>query len=492
LTSAPPPSPDGGRPNVVVFVVDDMGWTDSGAYGSEYYETPNIDRLADEGMLFTDAYAPSPVCSPTRASILTGKYPARLGITAAGGHLAAHPPDAPAYPETARPDRRVIAPLSRRFLDPSENTLPKALRAAGYRTGHFGKWHLGGGRRYWPEHHFDVAWHGTPDPGPPIPNGYFSPYSFRAGTITPGPPGEYLVDRLTDEALAFIHASRDGPFLLNVWQFGVHGPWDHKVEYTEQFARKRDPTGRHRNPIMASMLKSVDQSLGRIMARLAELDLADRTVIIFSSDHGGNVTSNAGGNWKMLAWDDRRRKDWLRWAGDQPPTNNEPLRAGKASLYEGGVRVPLIVSWPGVIPAGTRSGEVVMSIDFYPTLVDLIGLATPADAAFDGISFSPVLRDPAASLDRDTVFTFLPHEYPLVRPAAAVRHGRWKLIRWLDVRPPETVHELYDLSEDLGERENFAERRPELVEHLDGLIDGFVRETGARLPKPNPDYDPDP
>jgi len=312
----------------------------------------------------------------------------------------------------------------------------------------------------------------------------------RDGTVTPAPPGEDLVDRLTHGALAFIDASRDGPCLLNVWQFGVHGPWDHKVEYTEQFARKRDPTGRHRNPIMASMLRSVDESLGRIMARLAELGLSERTVILFTSDHGGNVTSNAGGNWKMLAWDDRRRSDWLRWAGDQPPTNNEPLRAGKASLYEGGIRVPLIVSWPGVIPAGTRSGEVVMSIDFYPTLLDILGLATPAEAAFDGITFSPVLRDPAARLDRDAVFTFLPHEYPLVRPAAAVRQGRWKLIRWLDVWPPEAVHELYDLGEELGEREELAERRPEIVERLDGLIDEVIRSTGARLPKPNPGYDP--
>jgi arylsulfatase A-like enzyme len=491
LTPDPPPRLDASRPNVVLFVVDDMGWADSRAYGSTYYETPNIDRLASEGMRFTDAYSASPVCSPTRASILTGKYPARLGITAAGGHLSPQHPDSPPYPDSAPPTRRVIAPFSRRFLDPREHTLPKALRAAGYRTAHFGKWHLGGRRRHWPEHHFDVAWHGKPDPGPPRPNGYFSPYSFRAGTITPGPPGEYLVDRLTDEALAFIDANRDAPFMLNVWQFGVHAPWDHKVEYTEQFARKRDPTGRHRNPIMASMLKSVDESVGRIVDRLAELGLYERTVILFTSDHGGNVTSNAGGNWKLLAWDDRRREDWLRWAGDEPPTSNAPLRAGKASLYEGGIRVPLIATSPGLIRAGTSSDEVVMSIDFYPTLLDLLGLEKPADVEFDGISFAPLLRDPAARLERDAVFAFLPHEYPLVRPAAATRQGRWKLIRWLDVTAPEPVHELYDLGDDLGEQENLSERRPEVVERLDGLIDGFVRATGALLPRPNPDYDPD-
>jgi arylsulfatase A-like enzyme len=486
----PPPRSGSGRPNVVLLVVDDMGWTDSGAYGSTYYETPSIDRLASEGMLFTDAYAASPVCTPTRASILTGKYPARLGITGAVGHMSSPPADAPPYPETAAPHDRVIAPVSQRFLDPRESTLPKALGAAGYRTGHFGKWHLGGRRRHWPEHHFDIAWHAIPDPGPPYPNGYFSPYSFRAGTITPGPLGEYLVDRLTDEALAFIDDSRDRPFLLNVWHFAVHGPWDHKVEYTEQFARKREPAGPHRNPIMASMLRSVDESLGRIMARLSGLGLSDRTVIVLTSDHGGNVTSNTGGNWGMFEADDRRRNDWLRWAGEQPPTSNHPLRQGKGSVYEGGVRVPLIVSWPGVIPAGTRSSEVVMSIDLYPTLLDLLGLPKPPGTAFDGVSFAAVLRDPAATLDRDAVFTFMPHAFPTERPGVTARQGKWKLIRWLDVQPPEPVHELFDLAEDVGERENLAERRPEVVERLEGLIDEFVRETGARLPKPNPAYDP--
>lgn len=258
------------RPNVVLFLVDDMGWRDCGAYGSRYYETPQIDRLAREGIKFTDAYAANPLCSPTRASILTGKYPARLGLTSAVGHLPPLPEGAPRYPENTPPGRPITTPESRRYLPPAEYTLAEALRDAGYRTGHFGKWHLGLTEPHWPERQgYDVAWHGKPDPGPPGPNGYFSPYSFKAGTITPGPEGEYIVDRLTDEAIRFIEESHEQsrPFFAAVWQYGVHGPWDHKEEYTKQFADKQDPQGRQGNPVMASMLKSVDESLGRIVAK---------------------------------------------------------------------------------------------------------------------------------------------------------------------------------------------------------------------------------
>jgi len=475
-------------PNVVLFIVDDMGWMDSSAYGSEYYETPNIDRLAEGGMLFTDAYAASPVCSPTRASILTGKYPARLGITGALGHLEALPEGTPPYPEEAEPDRPLIAPHSRRFVDPQEHTLPKALREAGYRTGHFGKWHLGSRRRHWPDQHFDVAW-SAPYASPNRPEGYFAPYHFRRGTIEPGPPGEYLVDRLTDEAIGFIEDNRERPFFLNAWQWGVHGPWDHKEQYTERFARKQDPRGEQGNPIMASMLQSIDESVGRIMSKLDELGLTDRTIILFSSDHGGNVLSNTPGNWRAMEQDERRKGDWLKWAGERPPTSNAPLREGKASVYEGGVRVPLIVSWPGEIAPSTRSSEVVMSIDFYPTLLDLLGLQLPDDDRFDGISFAPVLRDASARLAREAVFNFMPHDPWSSRPGVSVRRGDWKLIRRFDAEPDES-YELYDLREDIGETTNLARQQPDIVRQLDALIDGFLRDTGALVPKPNPAYEP--
>jgi arylsulfatase A-like enzyme len=495
-TALAEPSP----PNVVLFLVDDMGWRDCGAYGSRYYETPHIDRLAREGMTFIDAYAANPLCSPTRASILTGKYPARLGLTSAVGHLPPLPEDAPRYPENMPPGRPIITPESLRYLPPAEYTLAEALRDAGYRTGHFGKWHLGLTEPHWPEQQgYEVAWHGKPDPGPPGPNGYFSPYSFKAGTITPGPEGEYIVDRLTDEAIRFIEESHEQsrPFFAAVWQYGVHGPWDHKEEYTKQFAEKQAPEGRQGNPVMASMLKSVDESLGRIVARLDALGLAENTIVVFTSDNGGNVHSNTR--------DDRRKANvkpghpqwrslssYRKYAGHLPPTNNHPLRSGKGTLYEGGVRVPLIVRWPGKVPAAASS-EIVSSIDFYPTLLELLKVPQKEKTKFDGISFAAVLRDPSVGLEREAVFNYFPHGGPSKPPGVTVRQGKWKLIRWFETGPDyPSLYELYDLEADLGETTNLAQQHPERVRELDALIDGFLKDTGAAIPKPNPRFKIDP
>jgi arylsulfatase A-like enzyme len=270
------------RPNVILFLVDDMGWMDCGAYGSKYYPTPHMDRFAGRALRFTDAYA-QPLCSPTRASLLTGKYSARHGITSATGHLPPQPPGFKFLPDSAPANRPLLSPESKNYLEPSEFTLAEALRAAGYRTAHIGKWHLGLTQPHWPEQQgFDVAFHCHPDPGPP--GNYFSPYGVkpdgeprgqqRVGTITDGPPGEYIVDRLAAEAVKFIEANRDRPFFLNLWQYGVHGPWGHKSNYTQQFAGKTDPRGKQGNPIMASMLKSVDESFGRILDTLDRLQLA--------------------------------------------------------------------------------------------------------------------------------------------------------------------------------------------------------------------------
>ncbi len=485
------------KPNVVLFLVDDMGWMDCGAYGSRYYETPHMDRLARRGMRFTDAYAANPLCSPTRASILTGKYPARLGITSAVGHRPPLPTESPRFANKAAPGRSIILPESLRYLDPDEYTLAEALRDAGYRTGHFGKWHLGLTQDYWPERQgFDVAWHGKPDPGPPSPNGYFSPYSFKAGTITPGPKGEYIVDRLTDEVIRFIQASGTRPFFASVWQFGIHGPWDHKQEYTKQFVGKRDPRGRQGNAVMASMLKSVDESLGRIVAKLDELGLTDNTIIVFASDNGGNVHSNIEADrtkanvkpghplWRSL-------ESYRRYASYLPPTNNHPLRAGKGTLYEGGVRVPLIVAWQGKIRAQTRSSEVVCSIDFYPTLLDLLDLSAADGVTFDGISFAPVLRDPTAKLNREALFNYFPHGGPSKPAGVTVRQGDWKLIRWFETGPNyPSSHELYNLKRDIGETKNLAAKHSEKTQQLDALIDGFLKKTGALVPKSNPAYKP--
>ena len=335
--------------NIVLFLVDDMGWMDCGVYGSKYYETPHMDKLAKQSMLFTDAYA-HPLCSPTRASILSGQYPSRHGITTASGHQPARPQGQSRFPKGAPSNKPLLYAASKNYLDPALITLPEVLGEAGYSTGHFGKWHLGLAPEHWPETHgFQVAFHAQPSPGPPG-SRYFSPYGVHKtgepsarhpmGTITDGPKGEYITDRLTDESIAFIEANKDKPFFLNLWHYGVHGPWGHKEEYTAKFAKKKDPRGEQRNPIMASMLKSVDESLGRVMDKLDELGLTKNTIFIFYSDNGGNVHSNAPSDRKIAKIKPGHPKyamleDWKKWAGPEPPTNNAPLRGRTARAPDG-------------------------------------------------------------------------------------------------------------------------------------------------------------
>ncbi|MCB1234007.1 MAG: sulfatase [Verrucomicrobiae bacterium] len=482
------------RPNVVLFLVDDMGWMDSSVYGSKYYETPNMERLAKQSMRFTDAYA-VPLCSPTRATILTGQYSARHRITSASGHQPAAPPDASPYPAKGKPQQRFLYAASKNYLDPGLVTLAEVLRDAGYRTGHFGKWHLGLMPEHWPETQgFETTWHCAPDPGPPS---YFSPYDVAAegrptgqhhvGNITDGPDGEYITDRLTDEALKFIDAHRDEPFFLNLWQYGVHGPWGHKEAYTAEFAKKTDPRGFQRNPIMASMLKSVDESLGRVLDKLDSLGLTENTLFIFFSDNGGNTHSNTPDDTKLANIKPGHPKyeflnDWRKWAGPEPPTNNAPLREGKGRIYEGGQRVPLMVRWPGKIAPDTANDTVVGAIDLYPTVLDALGLEKPAGQIVDGLSILPLLRQ-TGGLDRKAYFTWFPH----LIPAVSVRAGDWKLIRRFEPHPsyPE-IRELYNLKDDLGETHNLAAKMPDKVVELDALIDGFIADTGALAPKPNP------
>jgi arylsulfatase A-like enzyme len=489
------------KPNVIIFLVDDMGWMDCGAYGSQYYETPNIDRFSRQAMRFTDAYA-VPLCSPTRASILTGQYSARHRITSASGHQPAAPPDAAPYPETAAPARRLLYADSKNYLDPELVTLAEVLRGAGYRTGHFGKWHLGLMPEHWPDKQgFETIWHCAPDPGPP---NYFSPYGVhaqgrpagqhRVGNITDGPPGEHIADRLTDEALRFIETHRSEPFYLNLWHYSVHGPWQHKEEYTAEYARRTDPRGQQRNPVMASMLRCVDDSLGRILEKLDQLHLADNTLFIFFSDNGGNTHSWRADDPKLRNVTARHPlyetiESYRKWAGDQPPTNNAPLREGKGRIYEGGQRVPLMVRWPGRIQPATSSDVVVGAIDLFPTILDAVDLDQPAGQAVDGVSILPVLTQ-AGTLDRDAYFTWFPH----LIPAVSVRRGDWKLIRRFEPHPDyPAVRELYNLREDLGEMANLAESMPDKVAKLDALIDRFIRDTGALAPKPNPAFaGPDP
>ncbi len=479
------------RPNIILFLVDDMGWMDTTVYGSQYYDTPNMERLAKRSMMFTNAYTASPLCSPTRGSIMTGKHPARLGITTAVGHRPPLPPGEPLVASEGPPAQPVLLPQSRRYLRPEEYTVAEALRDAGYATGHFGKWHLGLNPEHWPEEQgFQVSFHGAPDPGPPS---YFSPYQFKAGTVTDGPEGEYIADRLTDEALEFMEAHRDEPFFLNLWHYSVHGPWGHKEELTGQYQDRVDPRGRQDNPIMASMLKSVDGSLGRVLDKLEEFGIADDTIVIFFSDNGGNVHSNTeqdaarvpegSARWKVL-------QNWRRFAGGSPPTNNAPLRAGKGTIYEGGTRVPLMVCWAGTVESGSQCAEVVSSVDLYPTILEMVGLKPKPNQVLDGETIVPVLKQ-TGGLERQAIFCYFPHGGPARPPGVYVRKGDWKLIRWYltsDQFPDE--FELYNLEADIGETENRAGEMPERVKELNALIDEFLAATGALVPIRNPAFDP--
>ena len=483
------------KPNIVLFLVDDMGWMDSTPYGSQYYDTPNMKRLERESMRFTEAYA-VPLCSPTRASILSGQYSARHRVTSASGHRPAARADASPYPARAPANQQFLYANSRNYLDLDLVTLAEVLRDAGYRTGHFGKWHLGLSQKHWPEKHgFEVAFHAEPSPGP---RSYFSPYGIHksgepgpkhhVGTITDGPDGEYITDRLTDEAVRFVEGHKNERFFLNFWHYAVHGPWGHKEEYTKRFAEKTDPRGQQHNPIMASMLKSVDESLGRVMDKFDELGLTDNTLFIFYSDNGGNTHSNVPGSRGMDVKQGHPKwnfvQDWRKWAGDQPPTNNAPLREGKGRIYEGGQRVPLMVRWPGQIESGSISDSIVGPIDLYPTILEAAGLEQPEGHVVDGESIIPILKQ-NGKLKRQSYFTWFPH----LIPAVSVRQGAWKLIRRFEphAKYPE-VHELYNLKDDIGETQNLASKSPGKVRELDALIDEFVKETGALYPKANPAF----
>ena len=434
-------------PNIVLFLVDDLGWKDLGCYGSSFYETPNTDRLAREGMRFTAAYAAAPVCSPTRASLMAGQNPARLGFT---GHITAI--RRYRYPSTGR----IIPPQDHMRLRLEEVTLAEALKPAGYVSASIGKWHLGA-EGLWPrEQGFDVNVAGTTHGSPP---GYFFPYEKPGSKWNPSIPtleggveGEYLTDRLTDEAVSFIEKNSHQPFFLYLTHYSVHTPLEAPQRLVEKYEEKlrRDPTGK--NATYGAMVETVDQSLGRVLATLEQNGLSENTVVIFFSDNGGlsNVTDNA------------------------------PLRGGKQQLYEGGIRVPLIVRWPGHVPAGAVSDAPVISHDLYPTLVDVVGPATRPGAT-DGVSLLPLLTRLKALPER-TLFWYYP-QYAR-RPGAVVRTGDYKLIEFYD--PPAT--ELYNLGRDLGETDDLASRQPGRVEEMREHLTAWLAEIGATLHTPNPAF----
>ena len=430
------------RPNIIFILIDDMGWMDVGCDGGTFHETPNIDRLAAQGVRFTNGYAACPVCSPTRASILTGKYPARLHLTdwIPGQRMP--------FEKLRRPDFRQELPLE-------EVTVAEALKSAGYVTASIGKWHLGT-EPYYPEHQgFDLNFGGR-NIGQP--GSYFYPFQQRPD-VPKVRDNEYITDRLTDEAVKFIDANRDRPFFLYLPHYAVHTPLQGKEEDVAYFEKKGRPREGRNSAVYAAMVRSVDESVGRIMARLDELGIADNTLVVFTSDNGGlaKVTSNA------------------------------PLRAGKGTLYEGGIREPLIIRWPGVVKPGSVCDTPVTSVDFFPTLLAAAGVPVPAPAGpLDGIDVTPLLRGGTVAR-QDALYWHYPHYHAGgATPGGAIREGDYKLIDFYG----EERFELYDLKADLGEQRDLAAEQPEKARALREKLHAWLRRVDAQMPTPNPDFDP--
>ena len=437
------------RPNIVFILADDLGAVDLGCYGSKYHKTQNLDRLASQGVRFTQAYAAAPVCSPTRAAILTGKYPARLNLT---DYLPGRP-DAP--------EQKLLRPAINMQLPATETTIAQILKKEGYTTAHIGKWHLGGQGASPLDRGFDINIAGDQAGQPPS---YFAPYRGKGKRDLPGlekaPHGEYLTDRLTAGAEKFIDAHKDKPFFLYLPHFAVHTPLQGKSDLAARY--RPGKAGAQGNPTYAAMLESLDESVGRILKKLDDLKLSDNTIVIFTSDNGGQCI--VGGK-------------------DQPPTFNGPLREGKGFLYEGGIRVPLIVRWPGTAKAGTTIAEPVYSIDFLPTLLQACGIKQ--DTNVDGVSIMPLFQ--GESLKRDALYWHYPH-YHLGKPSGAIRSGDWKLIEFYE----NNRRELFDVKKDPGEGRNLSEEKPEIVKQLADRLAAWRKEVGAKMMTVNPDYAPNP
>ncbi len=450
------------KPNVIFILVDDLGWADVGCNGSRFYETPNIDKLAAEGMRFTDAYAACAVCSPTRAAIMTGRYPARLGVTDwirsrfQGGKIPDDKRNPTEYVGGSK--QKLLCPPNALWMELDEVTIAEALKPAGYVSCHIGKWHLGADDWYPDRQGFDFNIGGCDYGQPPT---YFDPYERKGqgdiSTLPPRKTGEYLTDREADEAVRFIRNHRDRPFFLNLAHYAVHTPIEAKPEIVAKYQAKT-PT-QQKNATYAAMVESVDDAVGRIMATLEELDLAQNTVIFFTGDNGGLL----------------------------PITNNAPLRSGKGYPYEGGIREPLIVRWPGVVRAASVSSEPVTSVDYFPTICEITGAAAPTDREIDGVSLVGHLRsNGTAPLDRKSLFWHFPHYRGSdVVPYSVVRVGDWKLIK----RYEGSEFELFNLKNDLSEKADLSDAMPEKVRELSSELQGWLDRTHAKLPVPNPAYE---
>lgn len=468
--------------NVIFFLADDLGWTDLGCYGSKFYETPNIDRLAHEGMLFTNAYAACPVSSPTRASFQTGKYPARIGITdfIKGRY---HIPQKRKEIQQNCP----VLPVENIFNLPlTEVTIAEVLKQQGYQTAHIGKWHLAEDSLNFPQYQgydINIAGCGKGSPGP---GGYFVPYNNPE--LKDGPKGEYLTDRLGDECVKILQKFKDKPFFINFPFYQVHLPLIGKPDKVQYFTDKAHKMGLdtiqnifnenpdwkanqpfkelnfheriiQSNPVYAAMISSMDENVGKVIKELKRLGLYENTIIIFTSDNGGLSTAESS------------------------PTSNFPLKAGKGHLYEGGIREPLIAKWTNHFPAGKKSENLVSSVDYFPTILDLLNIKLPKELKIDGVTVKPSFC--GNKQDRGPIFWHYPH-YPNQggRPAGAIREGDYKLIEFFD----NGNIELYNLKNDIGETHNLADSDKKTAEILLKKLHDWRISVNAKMPTKNTNF----
>ena len=470
--------PGADRPNIMLILADDLGWADTTLYGkTTLYETPNIQRLATRGMTFSNAYS-SPICSPTRASILTGQNPARHGMTSPAAHLPEVRFEAATQPR-GLPHQKSCNIKSATRIRPEAPTLGEILKVAGYATAHFGKWHLGK-EGYTPlEHGFDLDlphWHG---PGPKT--GYLAPWGYPNPDFKEGEPGEHIEDRMAREAVAWLkNRDRTKPFFLNYWQFSVHAPFGAKPELIDYYRKKIKRGQKQQSPTYAAMVHSLDDAVGSLLDALDAEGIADETIIVFYSDNGGNIhcgleESDASGAKYITAL-----------------TSNHPLRGGKGGIREGGIRVPAVVVRPGVTQPGSKNETRIQANDLYPTILKMLGLERPQDHVIDGVDFTEALS--GREIERAPMFTYVPghgNTPEWLPPSMAVHHGKWKFIRTFHYgEDGKHSYWLHDLEKDIGETKNVAAEFPEKAREMDKLIDEFVAEAKVVVPLPNPDFDP--
>ena len=463
--------------NLILILADDLGWADTTLYGkTSLYETPNIERLAKRGMKFSNAYS-SPICSPTRASILTGQNPARHGMTSPAAHLPEVRLDVIAQTRGV-PHQKSCNLKTATRIRKEVPTLGEILKDNGYQTAHFGKWHLGR-EGYTPlDHGFDIDlphWHG---PGPKT--SYLAPWGYDNPDFAEGAPGEHIEDRMAKEATAWLKKrDTNKPFFLNYWQFSVHAPFGAKPELIDYYRKKIKRGSRQQSPTYAAMVHSLDDAVGSLLDALDSDELED-TIIVFYSDNGGNIHCG-------LEETDTKGEKYVTAI-----TSNYPLRGGKGGIREGGIRVPAVVVWPGVTKPGSINDTRIQANDLYPTILKIMNMSYPKDHVIDGVDFTKALK--GKTFERKPMFTFVPghgNTPEWLPPSMAVHQGKWKFIRTFHYgENGKHQYWLHDLEKDIGEKENLASKFPDKVKEMDRLIDEYIAEAKVVVPLPNPVFDP--